>query len=385
MIIDWLVNTWELTLEASPWLLFGLLAAGLIHAFLPPAWLTRWLGGRGIGAIVRAAVLGAPLPLCSCGVIPAAVALRRRGASRGATVSFLVATPETGVDSVAISYALLGPFMTIARPIAAVLSAIGAGIAAQLVPGNPAPDPGEEPGHCDAGGCGGQSEPAEASACGSNESAESSCCSSGGSCCGDADPSGGPLKRLATGLTFAATDLIDDLAVWLAVGLLLAGAVATFLDPTTLAEWATWGGAIPAMMLMVLVGVPMYICATASTPIAAGLLLAGVSPGTVLVFLLAGPATNLATIGVIRRELGSASAAGYVGSIAVISIALGLLTDAVTRWMGINVQAQTASAAEVIPHWLALASFAAVTFFALRPLRRLASRLLVPFQAKAAT
>ena len=114
--------------EAAPWLVLGVVAAGLIHVLLPEGLLGKWLGGAGAGPVVKAALIGAPLPLCSCGVLPAAVGLRREGASKGATVSFLIATPETGPDSVAVSYALLGPFMAVVRPIAAVLSAVFAGL-----------------------------------------------------------------------------------------------------------------------------------------------------------------------------------------------------------------------------------------------------------------
>lgn len=134
MIPALLGNTLELFLDAAPWLLLGLAAAGLIKAWIPDALIVRWLGGKGSWPVVKAAFIGAPLPLCSCGVLPAALALRRSGASKGATVSFLVATPETGVDSVAISYAMLGPLMAVVRPIAAILSAIFTGLLATLVP-----------------------------------------------------------------------------------------------------------------------------------------------------------------------------------------------------------------------------------------------------------
>lgn len=346
----WTYNTWLLALDAAPWLLLGLIAAGLIHAFVPTARLSRWLGGGGVGPVVKAALIGAPLPLCSCGVIPAAVALRRRGASPGATVSFLVATPETGVDSVAISYALLGPFMMVVRPVAAVLSAVLAGFTAQFVPVREA-----------------QSLPIASSGSG--------CCGDASGCCDGAaaeaqdadDPPPGPLARLGGALRYAASDLLDDLSLWLLVGLALAGAAATFLTPEVM---QAWGSGLPTMLLMLVVGVPMYICATASTPLAAALLLAGLSPGTVLVFLLAGPATNLATLGILRKEMGTAMMAGYLAAISVSAVGLGLLTDVLAGAWGINVPAQIGEAGEVVPGWLALACLAVLVVLGLRPLRR---------------
>ena len=131
--MTFLNNLLDLSLEAAPWLALGLVATALIRALVPDAMMKKWVGGRGVGSVLRAAIVGAPLPLCSCGVIPAAVGLRRQGASPGATASFLVATPETGVDSLAISYAMLGPFLTIARPIAAVVSAVVTGLMVQAV------------------------------------------------------------------------------------------------------------------------------------------------------------------------------------------------------------------------------------------------------------
>jgi len=178
---------------------------------------------------------------------------------------------------------------------------------------------------------------------------------------------GGFKQRLTKGLRYAATDLVDDLGLWIVVGVLLAGAAVTFFDPESL---GTWSSSVWTMMAMVVIGVPMYICATASTPLAAGLLLAGLSPGTVLVFLLAGPATNLATLGIVRRELGTATMIGYVLSIAFCSIGLGLLTDLLVGVMGWSVQAQAMEAAHIVPRPIAIAALVLLVLLAIRPLRR---------------
>lgn len=342
MIADLLGNTLELFLDAAPWLLLGLLAAGLIKAWVPDSLLTRWLGGNGLWPVTRAALIGAPLPLCSCSVLPAALGLHRGGASRSSTLSFLIATPETGADSIAVSYALLGPVMAVVRPIAAILSAIFTGLLATLAPASVTPAA-EPTGSCSGG----------------------SCCSSGCSSPPPAKP--GALATTLQGLRYAVTDILDDIALWLAIGIVLAGAVATWVPPQALAEW---GSGLPAMLLMLLVGVPMYICATASTPLAAALLLAGISPGTVLVFLLAGPATNLATLMVVRRELGSATLFTYLAGIAISSIALGLMLDWLLIHNNFDIVAQMGKGDGLFPHWFAVTCGAILVLLALKPIRR---------------
>ena len=341
MIGELLYNSLDLYLDAAPWLLLGLIAAGLIKAWLPEGLLNRWLGGRGPWPVAKAALIGAPLPLCSCGVLPAALGLRRGGASQSATVSFLIATPETGVDSIAVSYALLGPVMAIVRPIAAILSAIATGMLTALVP-EAAPTPPNPP--------------------------TTTSCNGGCSCSAQAAPPPSFSSKTLLGLRYAASDILDDIAPWLAVGILLAGAVATWVPPQALAEW---GSGLPAMLLMLLVGIPMYICATASTPIAAALLLAGISPGTVLVFLLAGPATNLATLAVLRKEFNTRVLITYLAGIAVSSIGLGLLLDAMLNTLGLSVTAQLGEGGEFIPTWLAWGSGGVLVLLAIRPVRRI--------------
>lgn len=343
MISELLRNTLDLYLDAAPWLLLGLIAAGLIKAWLPDSMLSRWLGGKGFWPITRAAFIGAPLPLCSCGVLPAALGLHRGGASHSSTVSFLIATPETGIDSIALSYALLGPVMAVVRPVAAIFSAIVAGTLTALVP-----ETRQAPSSIPVvGGC------------------------SGGACCSNTlqtpATSGGPLATTLTGLRYAASDILDDIALWLAIGIVLAGAVATWVPPQAL---AAWGSGLPAMLLMLVVGIPMYICATASTPLAAALLLAGLSPGTVLVFLLAGPATNLATLAVVRKEFGTAVLGTYLAGISLASILFGLLLDGLLGRLEFDVVAQIGEAGELVPAPLAWVSGAMLLLMSIRPLRR---------------
>ncbi|MGX5175446.1 SO_0444 family Cu/Zn efflux transporter [Aliikangiella sp. IMCC44653] len=285
----------ELFIESAPWLILGLLIAGFMQWIVPMSLLKQQLGNRSLSAIIKAAIIGAPLPLCSCGVIPAAIGLRRSGASKPATVSFLVATPETGVDSVSVSYALLGPFFAIMRPIAAIFSAIYTGILVKLFV--------------------------------KEENSSSNNSQSEQSCCDNDEPRAARLplsKKITNSIEFASGKLLEDITFWLILGLLLAAAIKTWVPTDFLTQW---GSGFIAMLVMALIGIPMYICATASTPIAAGFLAVGVSPGAVLVFLLAGPATNLSTMGMIRQEMGNKTLAVYLFSILSASISLGYLSD----------------------------------------------------------
>jgi len=361
-ITDLARNTWNIWVEAAPWLLVGLLVAGILRGWFPTAWVQRWLGGRGVGPVFRAAVIGTPLPLCSCSVLPAAVALRRSGASRGATVSFLISTPENGADSLAVSYVMLGPFMTIVRPIAAIISAVTAGLLTQLQ---------------------GDSEHTASNQVIPNDNPDTanSCCepirpttatldittglSIAPACCANQEPPGHPgemtnvnqpvfgFRSLVGGIVYASTDLLRDIGLWLIAGILIAAVVSSTLPAGSLQQWD--GGVLP-MAGMLLIGIPMYICATASTPVAAAMLVSGVSPGTVLVFLLAGPATNFAGLSVVRRELGWQALGSYLVAICGVSIGLGLLTDLFVQWAGYNIVAQPSMVSHLVPDWVAISS-----------------------------
>ncbi|MBD5769898.1 SO_0444 family Cu/Zn efflux transporter [Marinomonas colpomeniae] len=349
--MNFLVHLYELFLDSAPWLLLGLVIAGILKVFIPMTWMNKQLGGHGIKTTVKAALIGAPLPLCSCGVIPAAIGLRRAGASKAATTSFLVSTPETGIDSISVSYVLLGPFMTIVRPIAAIFSAIVAGV---LV---------------------GKDEDREEKREKDEEEKylqTSNCCSSKKeliskpSCCEknknrdenlekNIDKNKETLTKIRQGLKYSATNLIDDIALWLLVGLSFAALVQAYLPDSFLAQW---GNGILAMLVMVLISIPMYICATASTPIAAGLLLAGVSPGVVLVFMLAGPATNIATLGVVGKELGKRALLSYLTGVIGVALLSGYLVDWSVMRFNISVVPQIGPEHPLLPSWLTLSSAA---------------------------
>jgi uncharacterized membrane protein YraQ (UPF0718 family) len=354
-------NFIALFLDSAPWLLLGLILAGVLKSFVPMSWMQKQLGGKGSKPIFKAALLGAPLPLCSCGVIPAAIGLRRAGASKSATTSFLVSTPETGIDSISVSYAMLGPFMAVIRPIAAISSAVVAGLLVgrdkEELPPLASTETTNQP-NC-------KSKVETSSCCSTKDTviqkqaqeAISSCCSTKdtliqkqaqeatSSCCStnkvaiENNPSSKlsstdkranheqPLsfnQKLISGLKFSSTNLVKDISIWLMIGLFFAALIQTYL-PASFLE--TWGSGIFAMLIMVLISIPMYICATASTPIAAALLLSGISPGAVLVFMMAGPATNIATLGVVYKELGKRSLIGYLSGVLGGALFFGWLTD----------------------------------------------------------
>lgn len=311
-------NFIALFMESAPWLLLGLLVAAIMHELVPVSLLQRHMGSNSMSAVAKAAVIGAPLPLCSCGVIPAAVGLRRSGASKPATVSFLVSTPETGVDSVSVSYALLGPLYAIVRPFAAIFSAIYAGLLVKFFapadkPATPVAAPANTSSCCSSAA----SEPAvTAASCCDTEQASSTSCSSGHPTLRQT-----PAKDKAKAMwEFGTGQLLSDITVWLLFGLALAAAIQTWVPTDFLTQW---GDGVLAMIIMAVIGIPMYICATASTPLAVGFLAAGLSPGAVLVFLLAGPATNVSTMGMIVKELGRRSLALYLFAVFTASIGLG--------------------------------------------------------------
>ncbi len=351
---DFLQAFLQLLLEASPWLVIGLFIGGLFKTLLPTRFLHRHLTKNNTGAIVKAAALGAPLPLCSCGVIPAALGLRRAGASKSATTSFLVSTPETGVDSVFITYALMGPFMAVVRPVAALFSALTAGSLVNWfdneAPVTPSATTNTKKGHSQADiplSCCDQTASADTShthqaqrekpfqeskACQtvplvSAQAEPPACCASDET---DSHAESGFWRKAWDGVHYAFTDLLDNIAGWLFIGIIFAAAVKAFVPDGFLTQW---GSGWLAMLVMLAAGIPMYVCASASTPIATGFLLAGVSPGAVLVYLLAGPATNMATLGVINKEMGRRTLWPYLLGITASALAAGWLVDfLVARW-----------------------------------------------------
>ncbi|WP_340819614.1 SO_0444 family Cu/Zn efflux transporter [Methanolobus sp. WCC4] len=332
-VIGVAVASWELFEEAAPYLFLGFAVAGLLHVLVPDEKILKHLGHSAgkFRSSLNASFFGIPLPLCSCGVVPTALSLKNRGATKGATLSFLISTPETGVDSIAITYALLDPIMTIFRPIATMVTALLTGITENIL--------GEKEAR------------KEAPVAPKNNLVmmQPMVACSDSSCGCHSEPLGedaSMLRKLKEAFRYSFVELLGDIASWLVVGIIIAGVI-TYMIPDEIIE-GYLGGGVFSMLIMLVIGIPLYICATASTPLAAALVAKGMSPGTAFVFLLAGPATNAATITMVTKFLGKRSATIYLSMIALCSLAFGLLLDVLYVRLGIEVSSIVGSASEVL-------------------------------------
>ncbi len=284
-------ETWHLYVEVAIYLLFGFLVAGVLYLLFPRNFVARHLGRGNTAAVLKASLFGIPLPLCSCGVIPTALSLRKRGASRGATLSFMISTPQTGVDSILITGGLFGPLFALLRPVFSMITATATGLVSNFAARNGAPDVYSDPD--------GEEEP---------------------------HPPATWRARIYDMLHYAFEELFGSIYKWLVVGLILAGIIAAALPEDALT--GELGQGLTGKLVMLVLGIPMYICATASTPIAYGLVAKGMSVGGAFVFLLAGPATNVATVTMVARYLGRTSVIIYLTTIAIVAVASGLIIDA---------------------------------------------------------
>lgn len=339
MIYGLTSEIWHTFQEASPYVLFGTFLAGVIQVFFDKEKVAKYLGQRSFKSVLLAALGGIPLPLCSCGVLPAAMSLRKSGASKGSTLSFLISTPETGVDSIALSFALLDPIIAVFRPIAAFLTALMAGIIENIF-GKP-----------------------DEVAAPISESA-SSCCLTDKKT--DSRKTSYSL-RWKQSMRAAFIDLLSDISKWFLLGIVIAGTIAYFVPSSVIENYL--GEGFLAMLTMLLIGIPLYICASASTPIAATLIAKGMSPGVALVFLLAGPATNIAGILVVGKFLGKRAVVVYLLAISVCSILFGLLLNQVYAYWGIDPQAAVGRAAHVVPHSIKTMTAAVLLFLMANALR----------------
>jgi uncharacterized protein len=339
-------EAWHLLLESSAYILFGLLMSGFLRVFLSPHSVARHLGQGRFRSVFKAALMGIPLPLCSCGVLPAAAGLRRQGANRGATTAFLISTPESGIDSIAISWALLDPVMTLARPVAAFTTAAAAGITENLISHGPEKEKIVPDLRCPVDAC------CDGEECPPSEHARHHTFA----------------EKILAGIRFAAIDVWGEMAAWFFTGLVLAGLITALVPEEVMGRFL--GGGLLSMLLMLAVGIPLYVCATASTPIAAALILKGVSPGAALVFLLAGPATNVTSLTVLVGILGKRATAIYLAMIALFAVLFGLAVDQVYASMGFSARAMLGQAAEQIPLWAQGLGAAALLILSVRPVSR---------------
>ena len=292
----------DLVTEMSPYLLLGFLLAGLMHAFIPGTIYSKYLAKPNMRSVMLAALFGIPLPLCSCGVLPTAMSLRREGASKGAAVSFLIATPQTGVDSIIATFSLMGLPFAVIRPIAALATAIFGGKMVNVIEGD------EGAGKFDS----------------TNEQAHDDLC--GDSCCGGHDkvPTSF-VGKVIEALRYAYIDMMESVGKWLVVGLVVAGLITIFVPDSYFEIFKD--NSFTSMLLVLCISIPMYLCATGSIPIAVALMMKGLTPGAALVLLMAGPACSVASVLVVSKVLGRRTLIAYLGSIISGAVGFGLVTD----------------------------------------------------------
>lgn len=282
MLLTAFVNIW---LELAPWLLLGAFAAGLLHVLVPAGWMKKHLSGR--MGVLKAVAIGVPLPLCSCGVIPVGLGLRKNGASNGAAVGFLISTPQTGVDSVLVSASMLGWPFAILKVVVALVTGMVGGVLANAV-----------------------------------ESAESS----------ETDSVASEATVQTQGfwrpLWRHSLEVIESIWGWLVIGVIVSAAITWLFPDNSLSQFPVLTGA-SALVMTLLLSLPLYVCATASVPIAAALVSSGLPPGAALVFLMAGPATNVATLGAVYRTLGGRVLGIYLGTLIAGSLIAGAVFNSV--------------------------------------------------------
>jgi len=321
LIIEYLEKLWSLTLEMSPYLLLGFVIAGLLHTYIPKKNISKWMGGYSFRSTLNATLIGVPMPLCSCGVIPTGISLYKNGASRSSTLSFLISTPQTGVDSILVTYSLLGLPLAIARPFIAGITGIIAGITNSFVEKNTDAQENDLPQE--------------------NVTTEKE-------------------KSWRTVFQYGFIEMFEDIGKWLVIGLLLAALISVLVPEDFFVQY--YSSDLLEMLSMLVISIPLYVCATASVPIAAVLMGKGLSVGATLVFLMAGPATNLATITVLSRSLGRRSFYVYLITIIVGALAFGALLNILPEtWFLIS--SQYGGHTHLIPYGVQVVSSAILLIF----------------------
>ena len=320
LVYNYLDALWELTLEMAPYLLLGFLIAGILYIYFPKDKVARYLGKNDLRSTLNAALIGIPLPLCSCGVIPTGISFYKNGASKGSSVSFLISTPQTGVDSILATYSLLGLPLAIIRPIIALVTGVLGGFVTNSV------------------------ETSQENTEKVNERKDRQIKKSGRSGIGEM-------------MHYAFVEFLQDIAKWLIIGLLLAALMAVLIPDDFFTNYL--GNEYLSMAIVLVASIPLYVCATGSVPIAAVLLMKGLSPGAAIVFLMAGPATNAATITVIGKVLGRKTLSSYLISIIAGAVIFGVMVNELLprEWFTnhiIHIHEEHGS--HFLPHWLNVAS-----------------------------
>lgn len=322
---------WHLTLEMAPYLLFGFFVAGVLHLLLPKNKVSRHLAQGDAKSVIKASLFGIPLPLCSCGVIPVAAHLKKQGANKGPLQSFLVSTPTTGVDSIFATYSLLGILFAVVRPIAALFSGLMAGFITNASTKS-LPIQTQQTFEC--------------------------------AICPEKTPHSHPWSEKITHMfKYAFFELIEDIGKWIALGIVIGGVIGYFVPASLIQKYL--GNPFLAYPLMLVIGIPMYVCATGSIPMVAPLILKGMTPGAGLVFLFAGPATNTATLSFVAGEMGKKSLTIYLLSIVTGSVIFGLLIDIIWNLSGQSLRL-ISPGMQMLPMWVNIGSAILLSLLILR-------------------
>lgn len=311
VVQELVIAFWEIFMEMAPYLMLGFLLAGALHVYFPRHKVSKYLGKGGWKSALNAALVGVPLPLCSCGVIPTGISFHKNGASKGAAVSFLISTPQTGVDSILITYSLMGLPFAIIRPIAAFVTGIVGGA---LTPDS------VQTGKAD----GVEEKPRVFK------------------------------NRFLAMLKYAFVDFLQDIAKWLLIGLGIAAAITVLVPDSVFEQYLN--NPYLNMLLILLASVPMYVCATGSVPIAVALMMKGISPGAAFVFLMAGPATNAGTITVIGQSLGKKALFTYLATIISGALLFGFIINAFLPVEWFTAYFPGGAHSHFMPHWLEFGS-----------------------------
>ena len=314
----------SLTNEMSPYLLLGFLFAGILHIYIRKETINKYLGKRNFKSVVLASLFGIPLPLCSCGVIPTGISFYKEGSSKGATVSFLISTPQTGIDSILVTYSLLGLPFAILRPIVALFSGVFGGLLTNIIDKK------------------------------RNKMQENPPCS-----CETNEKQTQSGNKIFTMLKYAFVDFLQDIAKWLIIGLVIAALISVILPDDFFTRYIGYN--FLSMLIVLIASIPLYVCATASVPIAAVLILKGLSPGAALVFLMAGPATNAATITVMGKSIGKGTVFSYLVSIIIGAFFFGLLIDNFLPKDFFVDNIQIMQHKDLIPEWIKISSSITLT------------------------
>ncbi|TLX72643.1 heavy metal-associated domain-containing protein [Labilibacter sediminis] len=305
----------------SPYLLLGFFFAGVLKVWFPQKWIDRYMGKSNVRSAINTALIGIPLPLCSCGVIPTGISFYKNGASKGSSVSFLISTPQTGVDSVLVTYSLLGLPFALIRVVVALVTGVIGGVFTNLTGKNDENVTTKNP--------------------------EPSCCSSSPST---------SSKSITRVLKYGFHEFLMDIAKWLIIGILIAAGLSAVIPDDFFSLYLD--NELLSMLTILLASVPLYLCATASVPIAAVLMMKGLSPGAALILLMAGPATNAATITIIKKIFGSKTLFSYLISIIGGAIVFGLAINHFlpAQWFQMIDSSHLHHQHELLPQWFKILS-----------------------------